>query len=78
MLANEQTRATLVEEAMGVLREAGDPRVSGAAPQPAPLSIDVVAIAAASDWGGMGAAPMRISPRASSNPYASNNILMLG
>ena len=78
LLADSAARKRLVDEAIEVLQEAGDPRVAAPAPAPAQLSVDV----AAAGWTA-GAGPMscttsvRISPRMSSNPYSSNNILML-
>uniref|UniRef100_A0A7S3B0P6 PABC domain-containing protein n=1 Tax=Haptolina ericina TaxID=156174 RepID=A0A7S3B0P6_9EUKA len=77
LLSDERARAESVAEAMQVLREAGDPRALGHVPsaaQPLQLSVEV---GTAMDWTGTGAEPMRMSPRVSSNPYASNNILQL-
>jgi len=65
-----------VDGAIEVLREGGDPRVPGGAAAAPSLSVDV----AAASWSA-GAGPMscttsiRMSPRVSSNPFSSSNIL---
>jgi len=77
LLKDRVAREAMIEEALEVLREAGDPRVasinSGAVTQP--LSINVQAAWALPGLDGPSA--MRISPRVSANPYSSKNILML-
>jgi|EP00908_Phaeocystis_cordata_P003839 hypothetical protein len=63
LLSVPEVREKRIEEALSVLREAGDPRV-------APLTIDVSCATTSGS-----AQAMRMSPRVSANPYASSNIL---
>jgi len=60
-------RERRIEEAIGVLREAGDARAAACAPLTVSLSaagIDTIA------------GSMRMSPRLSSNPYATKSLLL--
>ena len=76
LLADSAARQKLVDEALEVLQEAGDPRV--AAPAPAGLSVDVAAASWTAGTGPMSCTTtVRVSPRVSSNPFSTNNILML-
>lgn len=75
LLAKESVRLAAVDEALHVLQEAGDPRAfgcNGTVGCVGQLSIDV----SAANGVGASSAPMRISPRVSSNRYSSSNILM--
>lgn len=78
VLGSSSVRKRLVSEALEVLREAGDPRVvNGSQPESHNgLTVDVDAASWRAGSGPMSCTTsIRISPRSSSNPYSSNNVL---
>jgi len=81
ILGDSAARRRLIDEALEVLREAGDPRVDhtkATSPEKGPtgLTIDIDAPAAL-ERSFECTSSMRISPRVSSNPFSSGNILRL-
>mmetsp|Transcript_16811 Transcript_16811/g.35462 ORF Transcript_16811/g.35462 Transcript_16811/m.35462 type:complete len:213 (+) Transcript_16811:149-787(+) len=81
ILGDSAARRRLIDEALEVLREAGDPRVDhtkATSPEKGPtgLTIDIDATAAL-ERSFECTSSMRISPRVSSNPFSSGNILRL-
>ena len=67
LLQLPEERERRIEEALSVLREAGDPRVTMAPPG---LTVDVGSAPPASSL-----TSLRMSPRVSGNPYATGSIL---